>query len=324
MTSSNAQQAEPHSQNRQPCPSCGSALDAGGRFCERCGALVAAGPPPFPGPDAEARPTPPPRASAGSPVALLVGGLVVVAAASGGAWWFSVRPVPAAPVVVADAPEPVQSAASGEVASASPAPGAPAPATAAAVSDIVVRTPEQVAQAAEAAPASALPRVTTPSPASQGAPRNQMVPASPSRVSAPAPPAAQDEPLPGQALASSSQRETAGEPTPTAVHERVSSVAPLATPQPTPSEPIAAATVVPAAYSGPRSGTLTYSGRPVIQNGEIVFERLPPLALKLTYDTAIWTARVAPGSNNTQRIILRNTKPGTQKTCVVRWDIVSE
>ena len=59
-----------------------------------------------------------------------------------------------------------------------------------------------------------------------------------------------------------------------------------------------------------------------MQNGEVVFERLPPTHLKLSYNADVWDARLAPGEANTQRVILRNKKPGTQKQCVVRWDVI--
>jgi len=74
-----------------------------------------------------------------------------------------------------------------------------------------------------------------------------------------------------------------------------------------------------APYQGPSSGMLTYSGPPVVENGEIVFRNLPPGRLTLTYDQSVWEARLSPGEANTQRLILRNKKPGTQKKCIVNW-----
>jgi hypothetical protein len=67
---------------------------------------------------------------------------------------------------------------------------------------------------------------------------------------------------------------------------------------------------------------LTYSGPPVVQNGEVVFRNLPPMRLVLTYDQDVWDVRLSPGEGNTQRLILRNRKPGTQKKCVVNWRVI--
>ena len=77
----------------------------------------------------------------------------------------------------------------------------------------------------------------------------------------------------------------------------------------------------PPEYNGPLSGSLLYSGPPVVQNGEIVFEDLPPVPLRLSYDTRAWDGRLVPGDRGTQRLILRSKKPGTQKKCAVRWDV---
>jgi hypothetical protein len=78
----------------------------------------------------------------------------------------------------------------------------------------------------------------------------------------------------------------------------------------------------PAPYRGPLNGTLTYSGPPIVENGEVVFRNLPPLRLALTYDQDVWEARLSPAEGTTQRLILRNKKPGTQKKCVVTWRVI--
>ena len=70
------------------------------------------------------------------------------------------------------------------------------------------------------------------------------------------------------------------------------------------------------------TGALTYAGPPVVQNGEIVFRGLPPVKLRLDYDRTIWDGELSPDEQNTQRLILRNKKPGTQKNCVVRWAVI--
>jgi ribosomal protein L40E len=78
----------------------------------------------------------------------------------------------------------------------------------------------------------------------------------------------------------------------------------------------------PASYQGLLVGTLTYSGPPIVQNGEIVFRNLPPVRLALTYNQDVWEARLSPGEGNTQRLIMRNKRPGTQKQCVVTWRVI--
>lgn len=89
--------------------------------------------------------------------------------------------------------------------------------------------------------------------------------------------------------------------------------------------PVASNKVVePEPYAGPLSGSLTYSGPPVVQNGEVVFRNLPPASvqLELQYDKDVWEGRLSAGEGNTRRLILRNTKPGTQKKCVVTWRVI--
>ncbi len=124
---------------------------------------------------------------------------------------------------------------------------------------------------------------------------------------------------------------TAEQPTP--APSTVVPPAPLTTPVTTSAPPDAQVGVAtrtppppvtpePAAYQGPLAGTLTYSGPPIVQNGEIVFRNLPPVRLALTYDQNVWEARLSPGEGNTQRLIMRNKRPGTQKQCVVTWRVI--
>jgi hypothetical protein len=85
------------------------------------------------------------------------------------------------------------------------------------------------------------------------------------------------------------------------------------------------ATSVPAApkpYNGAMSATLECNSGPVPQNAEYVFRNLPPLKIQLDYDKKVWEARLAPGENQTQRLILKNTSSGPQKKCVVHWSVV--
>ena len=78
----------------------------------------------------------------------------------------------------------------------------------------------------------------------------------------------------------------------------------------------------PPPYTGPTSGDLSCPASPVVQNGEVVFRNLPPGRLRLTsYDPKIWVATFLPGEGATQRLVLRNMKPGSQKSCTVHWEL---
>jgi hypothetical protein len=70
------------------------------------------------------------------------------------------------------------------------------------------------------------------------------------------------------------------------------------------------------------SGTLECTGAPVPQNAEYAFRNLPPVDMQLDYDKKIWDARLVPGENQTQRLILKNKSAGPQKKCVVHWSVV--
>ena len=103
--------------------------------------------------------------------------------------------------------------------------------------------------------------------------------------------------------------------------------APVSTPPATTSPPVQPRTVapVPAApqqYNGPMSGTLECNAGPVPQNAEYVFRNLPPLKMQLDYDKSLWDARLAPGENQSQRLILKNKSSGPQKRCIVHWRIL--
>ena len=91
--------------------------------------------------------------------------------------------------------------------------------------------------------------------------------------------------------------------------------------------PVAPAIAAPAqppvpASSLMKSGTLECSGNPIPQNGEYVFRNLPSARLQLEYDARTWDVHLAPGEGQTQRLILRNKSPGSQKSCVVHWTVV--
>ena len=111
---------------------------------------------------------------------------------------------------------------------------------------------------------------------------------------------------------------------PTAVPSAQPAVPQPAVPQPVVPQPAVQATPQPArpAYAGPVSGKLTCNGAPVIQNGEVVFGGLPPGRLQITYDTAAWDARIRPDEHNTQKVVLRNKRPGVQRGCTVTWQLI--
>jgi hypothetical protein len=90
---------------------------------------------------------------------------------------------------------------------------------------------------------------------------------------------------------------------------------------PPPQPPPVSSAVMP--YNGARSGTLECSGGPVPQNAEYVFRNLPPLKMRLDYDTNNWEARVVPGDKpGTQRLILKNKSSGPLKHCTVHWSLM--
>jgi hypothetical protein len=60
----------------------------------------------------------------------------------------------------------------------------------------------------------------------------------------------------------------------------------------------------------------------VAQNGEVVFENLPAARLKFTFDHAAWQPTISRQANGTQTLVMRSLKPGIQRVCDVRWEIV--
>jgi hypothetical protein len=102
-----------------------------------------------------------------------------------------------------------------------------------------------------------------------------------------------------------------------------SAPAPVAEREPVPAPPAVTNSPLPAArYQGEKSGSVDCTGAPIPQNAEYVFRNLPPVPLKLDYDTKIWDARLAPGEGQTQRLIIKNKSSGPQKRCVVHWSVI--
>jgi hypothetical protein len=75
-------------------------------------------------------------------------------------------------------------------------------------------------------------------------------------------------------------------------------------------------------YDGPKSGTYESMGSPIPQGAEYVFRNLPLVNMRLDYDSKLWEARLVPGENKTQRLIVRNKSTGPQKRCIVHWSVV--
>jgi len=72
-------------------------------------------------------------------------------------------------------------------------------------------------------------------------------------------------------------------------------------------------------YNGPASGTLKCSGGPILPDGEYIFPGMPPGNIQVDVGGKPWDARLAPGTGQTQTLILRNKGAGPQKGCTVRW-----
>ena len=89
-------------------------------------------------------------------------------------------------------------------------------------------------------------------------------------------------------------------------------------PQPAP----VAVTPAPVPAVRPTSGVLHYSGPPVPQNGEVVFENLPKARLKFTFDWGAWQPVISRQPNGTRELTLRSLRPGLQTQCDVAWEII--
>lgn len=78
----------------------------------------------------------------------------------------------------------------------------------------------------------------------------------------------------------------------------------------------------PHAPTHPTAGILHYTGPPVPQNGEVVFDNLPAARLRFTFDRGAWQPVISRKPDGTQRLTLRSLKPGLQTHCDVAWEIV--
>jgi hypothetical protein len=80
---------------------------------------------------------------------------------------------------------------------------------------------------------------------------------------------------------------------------------------------------LPDSYQSPVEGTSSCGGSVIPQNGEAIIPGLPSGKLELQYDTKTWEGHLQPVDGKSQRLILRNKKPGPQKKCVVSWKRVA-
>lgn len=126
-------------------------------------------------------------------------------------------------------------------------------------------------------------------------------------VSRPAPPVATPEPPPIKI------------PVPTLDPPPIAPLVPIV---PIPQTQVIPPPAPPRPYTGPTSGELKCNNTRVVQNGEVVFAGLPAGELRLTYDAETWEVRARADANNTQRLILRNRRPGTQRRCTVAWQLL--
>jgi len=77
----------------------------------------------------------------------------------------------------------------------------------------------------------------------------------------------------------------------------------------------------PARAARQTSGVL-HAAVEVAQNGEVVFENLPGARLRFTFDHSLWQPTISHEANGTQTLVMRSLKPGIQRVCDVRWEIV--
>jgi hypothetical protein len=78
----------------------------------------------------------------------------------------------------------------------------------------------------------------------------------------------------------------------------------------------------PAAKPARQTSGVLHAAVEVAQNGEVVFENLPSARLKFTFDHSLWQPTISRQANGTQTLVMRSLKPGIQRTCDVRWEIV--
>jgi hypothetical protein len=101
--------------------------------------------------------------------------------------------------------------------------------------------------------------------------------------------------------------------------------APQAVPRsPEQTDPYAPSKPVPAAgtraYTGPPGGSLAYH-RPVPPFGEVAFDGLPLVPLKITCNDRFWSYRLEPDGRGTQRLVLKSKLATVQTNAIAFWAV---
>lgn len=128
-------------------------------------------------------------------------------------------------------------------------------------------------------------------------------------------PSSSPAPLADSAPAPSAPQENASQPAKPVEAERQ-------TPAPQPvRQPVPPPVAIPAAPANPTSGVL-HASVEVAQYGEVVFQGLPADRLRFIFDHDAWQPTIHRQPNGTQTLVMRSLKPGIQRSCNVKWEIM--
>ena len=162
-------------------------------------------------------------------------------------------------------------------------------------------------------PASPLPASSAPATPAPEAAANAAASSTPPIATAAAPPAT--PPIAPPPIAPHRARpRIAPDPEPTGTQGLPAPVPASPAPSPLPAPPHAP--------TQPTAGILRYTGPPVPQNGEVVFDNLPSGRLRFTFDRGAWQPVISRKPDGTQKLTLRSLRPGLQTHCDVAWEIV--
>ena len=73
-----------------------------------------------------------------------------------------------------------------------------------------------------------------------------------------------------------------------------------------------------------QQGILHYQGPPVPYGGTVVFDNLPKLRLKFSFDGTAWRMVIRINPDGTKKVILSSLKQGYQSICDLGWEIVGQ
>jgi hypothetical protein len=163
-------------------------------------------------------------------------------------------------------------------------------------------------RAAPAVQVAAAPVVAAPAPAPSTPATPEVIPPNPDLATPEVIPPNPDFAQKDQAPAAPATPAAPTQPKPQPVQAK-----PAAAPAPVAPHPVKAAT--------PATGVL-HASVEVALNGEVVFENLPGARLHFIYDHEAWKATISHQDNGTQTLVMRSLKPGLQKSCDVKWEIV--